>query len=124
MRNGSESKVFRRIGKASIVDIPPTSSGSAGVLFQIQKARDEVGGYSPKPIAPLKYSNKWLPSFLLFKPIYLHTSSGVLPSSQISVKLFLVSPFLILCTNRSGLSGFLQSQQLSPGVGTRLARSC
>ena len=46
-----------------------------------------------------------------------------LPSSQISIKLFLLSPLLIFCTTRSGFSGFLHSHALNPGVGTRFAKS-
>jgi hypothetical protein len=53
-----------------------------------------------------------------------HISSALLPSSHTSINVFLVSPSLSLCHRRLGFSGFLHSQQLSPRIGTRFAKSC
>lgn len=58
-------------------------------------------------------------------PPSLYSSPGNLPSSQTCINVFLSpSAFLVFCTSRSGISGFLQFQQLKPGNGTRFARSC
>ena len=57
-------------------------------------------------------------------PASSSTSSGLIPSSQISFRLLLTSCVLIFNTTRSGLFGFRHSQQLSPGAGTLPARSC
>lgn len=115
--------MYRRF---SLYKFVPTSSGDdPGVLFQIQSSTSVAIGILSFRKTCLQVSAFHADVLTPIQILSSHFSPKTLPSSQISIKLFLSpSACLVFFTIRSGNSGFLQSQQLSPTSGTRLARSC